>query len=326
MILQGDDRLQVITEKTWTDGSGRKLNLAPEWKDATEYARDESGQVIIYSYWNGKTGPGADAISPEAYQELSGPAKKEYQPCFEYKVPTGIPGTQGRTRGNNVYFQILRLSTSTDARLLASRYHDMVDVLGAVRPNFLAYENRGGDARAFRESSRNLLLRNFRLHEYEYDIYFPDETQGNVVYSEVKESAESIFEGTLYLRGWDAKRKARGAATIRMYDAGKYHGLGQSMMKLEITLRAAAFKRAGVTIRDMTFQEDCLAVLRGEVMAEMLKLRGGDELRKVQFEIFRNDNVLARIVRLEAGQSGLEAEVKAIKKQLAAMRAERVQE
>ena len=53
---------------------------------------------------------------------------------------------------------------------------------------------------------------------------------------------------------------------------------------------------------------------------------GGDELRKVQFEIFRNDNVLARIVRLEAGQSGLEAEVKAIKKQLAAMRAERVQE
>jgi len=334
MIVQCDDRLQVMARKTLTDGSGKKLNLAKAWKDATEYARDETGKPIIYSYWNGIIG-NAEYMSPKEYAKLES-GKNKWIPCFEYKVPTGIKNTQGRVRSNEVYFQILKLSTGDEAKVLSSRYKDIVEVLDAVRPAFLDYQSRGGDERARYESTRNLLLRNFTLNEYEYNVYFPVAVEGKAIYDELNNNVIAYKEegGTLYLKGYDAKEKAKGACTVKMYDAGLYHGMGRSMMKLEVTLRAAAFKGAGITIRDMTLQESCIEVLRVEIMKQIMGLSGGQALKTMQIELFREDNILARIMRLEARagktdavQDAQGAEIAEIKRQLAklqkAMKADR---
>lgn len=318
MIVQCDDRLQVIAEKTCTDGTGKKLNLARAWKDATEYARDDEGNVIIYQYWNGSKNSPA-YLNPKEYAKLESD-KNKWIPCFEYTVPTGIENTQGRTRDNHVYFQILKLSTGDEAKVLSSRYKDMVEVLDAVRPRFLDYQSRGGDERARYESSRNVLLRSFRLHEYEYNVFFPIDEQGKAIYSELKQYTKPFEEGgTLYLKGYDAKQKATGASTVKLYDAGRVHGFGRSMMKLEVTLRAKAFKAAGVTIQNMTLQENCIAILRTEIMAQVMKLQGGQELRKMQMELFSNDNILARMIRAEGRLDRHDDEIASMKKQLAAL-------
>jgi len=323
MLVQCDDRLQVIAEKTLTDGTGKKLNLAKAWKEATEYARDGNGKVIIYQYWNGMKKPYNKYISLNEYELLDSKIKDSWIPCFEYIVPTGIENTQGRTRDNHVYFQIYKLSTGDEAKVLSSRYKDMVDVLDAVRPSFLDYQSRGGDERARYESSRNVLLRNFRLHEYEYDVYFNSEAQGKAIYNELKECIEPFEkDGTLYLKGYDAKRKAAGACTIKMYDAGNVHNMGRSMMKLEVTLRAAAFKAAGVSIKNMTLQEACIVVLKGEIMAQILKLQGGQELYKMQRELFQNDTILSRMMRAESRLDRHDDDIAAMQRELKAMRKE----
>ena len=76
-----DDRLEVRADKTFTDGSGRKLNLAKDWKDKTTFARSDNGEVNIYSYWNKSGTAAAQYISPEKFMELPVEDKALYIPC-----------------------------------------------------------------------------------------------------------------------------------------------------------------------------------------------------------------------------------------------------
>lgn len=315
--MQFDDRLSVIAEKTLTDGSGKKLNLSKDWRAETDYSRDGKGQVIIYSYWNGKEKPAAKYMKPQAWKEASLEEQAKFPvPCFEREVQTNIPNTFVRTRSNNFYLQVYGLSTSDEGRLLSSRYKTVVDLLHSIRPEVIDYRPKGGDARSFYESSRNVIKRNFRLFEYEYDILVLDKGLGAKLQEELSDSCQRNFDGTLYLKGFDSKFNRQGDLSIKLYDHGLKHGPEPGYWKLELTLRKKTFEKLGLNIADMTFQESCIEKLRGEVMRETLKLKGGEAVKEFQYRFFQEDNVLARVIRLEATTGRHDEELMEIRRQL----------
>jgi len=305
-LMHLDDKLEVIAEKTMTDGSGRKLNLSKDWRAYTSPARDNQGQIKIYSYWNGEKGEKGKCIAPDEYQSLPKPEQESWIPCFEREVSTSIPNTFVRARDNHFFVRICGLS-SEKGRLLKSRYRGVVEVIHDLRPFVLDYKNRGGDERAFFESSRNIIKRNFRLYEYEYDILFLNKELGQRVYQELEKTCDRQFEGTLYIKGFNAKKKAQGDITIKMYDHGALHGPESGLYKLEFTIRKKSFNKLNLQIEDMDCIEqikDCIEQLKGEVMAEVMKLKGGPAVQEFQLALFQEDNILARIVRLEQKTEG----------------------
>jgi len=292
-----DDRIEVVAQKTATDGTGKKLPLTEDWKAYSRYARDDRGDVKIYLFWNGRRPPNARYLTPEDYQAMTEAERAGWIPCFEREIPTEIPQTYVRSRANQLFVRICGLSER--GRLWASRYRGVVEVIHSLRPFVLKYRNRGGDDRAFFESSRNLIKRNFAPYEYEYDILIMDKDLGRRVYAELAETCERRIGDTLYLKGFGAKQKRHGGATVKIYDQGAVHGGEHGFYKLEITLRRQTFGSLGLKIEDLTFQEDCITKLKGEVMREVMTLKGGAAVQEMQSALFKEDNILARLLRLE---------------------------
>jgi len=292
-----DDKIEVVAWKTATNGTGRKI-LTERWKDHARYARDDRGDVKIYLFWNGLKPPNARYLTPEDYQAMTEGERVNWVPCFEREIPTRIPQTYVRSRGNQLFVRICGLS-SERGRLLASRYRGVVEVIHSLRPFAIRYEHRGGDKRSFFESSRNLIKRRFRPHEYEYDILIMDKDLGRGVYAELAETCEQRIGDTLYLKGFKASQQGRGHTTVKIYDQGALHGGECGFYKLEITLRRKTFGSLGLKISDLTFQEDCIAKLKGEVMREVMTLKGGAAVQEMQSALFKEDNILARLFRLE---------------------------
>ncbi len=295
-----DDRLEVRADKTFTDGSGRKLNLTKDWKDKTTFARSDNGEVNIYSYWNKSGKAAAKYISPEKFMELPEEDRHLYIPCFEREVKTNIPNTFIRARDNSFFIRVCGLSTSDEGRLLSSRYRTVLDVLHSIRPEIIDYQNRGGSEKAFLESSRNIIKRNFSLYEYEYNILILNKELGKKVFEELQGACQNRFLNTLYIKGYNAKGKKQGGTSVKIYDHGLKHTGEKGLYKLEITFRAAVFRKLGLNIADMTLQEVCINRLKKAAMTEILKLKGGEAVEMLQRDLFREEeNILARFIRLE---------------------------
>ena len=47
MIIQADDKIELIAEKTRTDGTGGKIGLSENWRDETDIVHDENGKEVI---------------------------------------------------------------------------------------------------------------------------------------------------------------------------------------------------------------------------------------------------------------------------------------
>jgi hypothetical protein len=318
-----DDRLEVRADKTFTDGSGRKLNLSEDWKDKTIYSRNDTGQVNIYSYWNKSGAAAVQYISPEKYIELPEADRALYIPCFEREVKTNIPNTFIRARDNSFYIRLCGLSTSDEGRLLSSRYRTVLDVLHSIRPEIIDYKNRGGSEKAFLESSRNIIKRNFNLYEYEYNILILNKELGKKVFEELSGACQNRYLNTLYIKGYDAKGKKQGGTSVKIYDHGLKHTGEHDLYKLEITFRAAVFRKLDLNIADMTLQEVCINRLKAEAMTEMLKLKGGEAVEMLQGELFREENILARFIRLERKSAEHDRDIADIKQQLEELKKQR---
>ena len=49
----------------------------------------------------------------------------------------------------------------------------------------------------------------------------------------------------------------------------------------------------------MTQQENCIEYLRHEAIGEIMKLKGGEAVKQLQFNFATENNILARIIKLE---------------------------
>ena len=283
MIIQADDKIELITEKTRTDGTGGKIGLSENWRDETDVVHDENGKEVIYSYWNGEK-----YISPDVYKALSYEDSLSFLPCKERIFrPHTIPHSSIRFRGNSIYLHIGKMSFQSEEMLFSSRYRKLLETFHEARPNVFEYSTKGGNRPI--EASRRKLLNWFRLYEYEYDILIMDKELGRKVFEEMRPSARKIYETTLYLKGAGEKQ----GKTVKMYL------LQEGFYKIEITFRKDTFKKLGLDIRKMTHQENCIEYLRHEAIGEIMKLKGGEAVEQLQLNFVTENNILARIVKLE---------------------------
>jgi len=294
-LIECDDKIELIAEKTKADGSGKKIALMENWKNnARKAINKQTGELIITGYWNRETG---DNISAEKYFLMTDEERKGWTACYEWDIITNIPHTHTRLRNNNIFMRISKLSSSGEQRLFSSRYNELVEALHNMRPAIFKYENRGGTERAFKQSSRNMINRWFRLYEYEYNILITDIDLGRKIFEELKESAKKEYENeTLYLKG---AGKKNGQTTIKIYDMGYHSKDLKGVYKLELTFRRNTFDKNEIDISDMTRQEQCIELLRGSAIIEILKLKGGPGVKRMKELIVSENNILARIVRLE---------------------------
>jgi len=120
---------------------------------------------------------------------------------------------------------------------------------------------------------------------------------GREIFKELKESAKKEYENeTLYLKG---AGKKNGQTTIKIYDMGHHSKDLKGVYKLELTFRRNTFDKNEIDISDMTKQEQCIELLRGSAIIEILKLKGGPGVKRMKELIVSENNILARIVRLE---------------------------
>jgi hypothetical protein len=293
-LIECDDKIELIAEKTKADGSGKKIALTENWRDNARIAiNKQTGELIITGYWNRETG---DNISAEKYFLMTDEERKGWTACYEWDIITNIPHTHTRLRNNNIFVRISKLSSSGEQRLFASRYNELVEALHNMRPAIFKYENRGGTERAFKQSSRNMINRWFRLYEYEYNILITDKDLGRKIFEELKESAKKEYNETLYLKG---ARKKNGQTTIKIYDMGYHSKDLKGVYKLELTFRRNTFDKNEIDISDMTKQEQCIELLRESAIIEILKLKGGQGVKRMKELMMSENNILARIVRLE---------------------------
>ena len=293
-LIECDDKIELIAEKTKADGSGKKIALTENWRDNARRAiNKQTGELIITGYWNRETG---DNISAEKYFLMTDEERKGWTACYEWDIITNIPHTHTRLRNNNIFMRISKLSSSGEQRLFCSRYNELVEALNNMRPAIFKYENRGGTERAFKQSSRNMINRWFRLYEYEYNILITDKDLGRKIFEELKESAKKEYNETLYLKG---ARKKNGQTTIKIYDMGYHSKDLKGVYKLELTFRRNTFDKNEIDISDMTRQEQCIELLRESAIIEILKLKGGQGVKRMKELMMSENNILARIVRLE---------------------------
>ena len=283
MIIQADDKIELIAEKTRTDGTGGKIGLSENWRDETDIVHDENGKEVIYSYWNGEK-----FISPDDYKALSYEDSLRFMPCKERIFrPYTIPHSSIRFRGNSIYLHIGKMSFQSEEMLFSSRYRKLLETFHEARPNVFEYSTKGGNRPI--EASRQKLLNWFRLYEYEYDILIMNKELGREVFEEMRPSARKIYDTTIYLKGAGEKQ----GKTVKMYL------LQKGIWKIEITFRKDTFKKLKLDIRKMTQQENCIEYLRHEAIGEIMKLKGGEAVKQLQFNFATENNILARIIKLE---------------------------
>lgn len=291
MLIQADDKIELITDKTRTDGSGVKIGLSEDWRQSAEIVYNNSGEPVIYSYWDGdKT-----FYSPTEIKKLSFEDRDklgELIPCFERVVKTSIPESYIRLRGNNIFLSLCKLSYGSENMLFSSRYRKLLETFHEARPSIFEYTGRGGSRPI--EASRLKLLRWFRLYEYEFNILFIDREFGLRVFNELKLEAQQDYETGLYMKGLSNTQKKN--TTIKMYE------VENGLYKLELTFRKDTFKKLLIDITDMTRQENCIELLRNSAVLEVMKLKGGEAVRQLQLEFVKENNILSRILKLEAEQ------------------------
>ena len=293
MLIQCDDSIRLISEKTRNDGSGVKIGLAEDYRKHTEIVYSD-GKPVIYSYWNNYFDK---YISPSEYSLIPYPENvNEWAPCYERKMRTSVPDSCIRFRANNVFIELVNLSFGAEEMLFASRYRKLLESFHETRPNVFEYKGRGGDSRAFLEASRNKLVRWFRLYEYELNILFTDRKLGRQVFEELKDEAVKVYDSGLYIKGFGEKK---GRTTIKIYKVDEDER--GELFKIELTFRKNCFNKNGIDIRDMTSQESCVELLRNEAILEILKFKGGEAVKQLQFEFATTNNILARLAKVEAG-------------------------
>ena len=317
MLIQCDDKIELVTEKTRTDGSGVKIGLVPEWREASTINRDEGGFPIIISYYDKYQDEYVSVSDFKDFEKnnTSEEIASRYTPCFEWVSRSKtIPDCYIRIRGNSIFLAICKLSFSTDENLFSSRYRKLLEALDEQKEKTFKYTNNGGSRPI--EAMRQKLKRWFRLYEYEYDILITDAEIGKRVFDELKMTAKKVYETGLYMKGAGEKD----CTTIKMY---KY----SDIFKIEITFRKNIFKKLGLEISDMTEQERCIESLRNEAIIEILKFKGSEAVKQLQFDFVTTNHILARIERIEAKQSAGEmradrtdARVEALEKQLQEMK------
>ena len=309
-LIKTDDSLRLVTEKTRTDGTGYKIGLTDNWRYYTEIAHDKNGKAKIYSYCHKET---CGYIGGKEYAEMSSHEQSKYTACYErmYK-PTGIDNAIIRLRSNNIFLELHKLGLSDEQTLLASRYRKTLESLFEVLPNIIKYEPRTQKPtdRHFQEAVRQKLKRWFRLYEYEYCIIVNDPTFAKQLYSDFEQTAKKNINGTLYLKGY---AKSGGNTRIKYYDLEHNDHALSGLFKLEITFGKKVFDRLNdrinkknlttpkINIQNMTYQENCIELLEMAIQDEIENLKGGEAVKRLQQEYFitTQDNVLARIVRLE---------------------------
>jgi len=302
MLIECDDKIELMALKTKTDGSGIKIGLTDRWRQCTNIAYDaQTGEAKIYSYSH-KTIPKM-YIGIQAYSLLPGNEQSDYIANYArvYKS-SSIPDSYVYLQGNIIYLRICKLSFTTEDMLFSSRYRNALDLFHETRPHMIKYNNKGGNDRAFLESSRNKLNRWFKLNEYEYNIIFPNKEQGLKVFTELKESAKKVYETGIYMKGFSENNKQ---TTIKMYDMGHHSEDAQGVYKLEVTFRKDLFEKERIDITDLTIQEVCIDLLKGFMMREVLKLKGGEGVKEMQAQLFSETNILSRIIKLENETSQL---------------------
>lgn len=304
MLIQADDKLELITEKTRTDGSGVKIGLAKNWRDSADIAYDEDGRARIYSYWL----EGDSFISPAEWSKLDSIEAGRYTPCFERIVRSSVPESYIRMRGNSIFLSLCKLSYGSEEMLFSSRYRKLLETFHESRPDVFEYSERGGKRPI--EATRQKLLRWFRLYEYEFNILFIDRLFGQSVFDELRESAVRVYESGIYLKGFSQK----GTTTVKMYE------IEDGLYKLELTFRKDTFKKLSIDITDMTRQENCIELLRNSAILEVMKLKGGEAVRQLKFEFVKENNILSRILKLEAEQLRTDKKIEAVEKQLRSIR------
>ena len=306
MLIQCDDSIRLISEKTRNDGSGVKIGLAEDYRKHTEIVYGGDGKPVIYSYWNNYLDK---YISPSEYSLIPYPENvNEWAPCYERKMRTSVPDSCIRFRANNVFIELVNLSFGAEEMLFASRYRKVLESFHETRPNVFEYSTKGGNRPI--EASRRKLLNWFRLYEYEYDILIINRKLGRKVFEELKDEAAKVYDSGLYIKGFGEKK---GRTTIKMYKVDEDER--GELFKIELTFRKNCFNKNGIDIRDMTSQESCVELLRNEAILEILKFKGGEAVKQLQFEFATTDNILARLAKVEAGLVAHDDRIEKLEKQ-----------
>lgn len=284
---------------------GPKKVLKDTWRDeASKVYKD--GLLVIAGYWN----PGTNHnISIKSYHELRPEERVLYQAKAEREYrPQNMEGCVIRLFDNNVNIRINHLF-HTKARVLMSRYKNLVDIMMAIRPDLIDHRPREGakePERAFKEAGRNILNNHFKLQSYELDIFIEPE-EGKVLRRELKRIAEKEYHNTIYVK---EKKKGRGNSSIKMYDEAKKtgeEGRG-AFYKLEITLRKEYFKSKHLEIRKFTSQDKIFKLLYTGIykeldkMQKMLRETGGESmvLERIKKELHKpENNIVHRVLALE---------------------------
>jgi hypothetical protein len=312
-IIQADDKLTIRANKTSTDGSG-KTHL--KFKEGH---LKNSVKTEIYKYWNKKDKQEAEYIKPSDYEEeIHG----DWLACWVKDYKTNSENIRIYSRDNSLYIAILRLSTSSKENILGSRYRTLLDGLNKATEDIIEYKPRSIENKRNKlEASRQKLNRKFDLYEYEYNIYITDQEKGKAIYKALECHATHIFENTIYLKGYEAKSSRKPGTSVKMYNAGVKHDKefpsGESFYKIEITIRTSEFKKNKINIKDMTTMEHCIYMVKQIIIKEVMKLNdktGGEELTNViNFvlkEIVQEENILSRIIKLEASRKDTEKRLK----------------
>jgi hypothetical protein len=323
-IIQCDDKLTVMAIKKLTDGSGRdniRLSVS-HWKNGRK-------SEDVYKYWNGLHGSDSKSVKASEYDaELH----HGWIACRETVYDTNIRNAKVKSRDNNIFITLTKLSTGSDAELLASRYRTVLDVMVDIRPNIIDYQPRPRSGSAaegkknITEATRQMLKRKFLIHEYEYNIYITDQEAGRKLFQEMQASAVKVYDNTAYIKGFDKNASGhKPNISVKCYNAAEKHKDVfldiKELYKLEFTLRRPVFERLGISIADMTLQEECMNRLQMVIIEELFKLKGGETMQAIVREVTRDDSVLARVIRAERNIEAVKAKQEEDRKRINALEA-----
>ena len=232
--------------------------------------------------------------------------RKSWSPNFERVYFTELPGITVIERGNELKIRMIELS-KTMKSLLASRYRLAVDCVTALYPDLLrfTFQRMPENERRRTERARQVLKRRFKVKEYEYNAIILDRELGAAVYAELEANGRKRPEwDTLYLQGFDKE-----AVKVKYYSMSECHGLGSGTYKLEVTLKGSELEKYGITIADLTTQEESIQRVRTLAINEIMKAtrgKGGAKVQELQMRLFAENEVLARLLRLEEKQAKTE--------------------
>lgn len=305
-IVQCDDKLTVMAIKKLTDGSGKdniRLNIS-HWKNGRK-------SEDVYKWWNGLHGKDSQSVKPNEYDEE---LHRNWISCRETVYDTNIHNAKVKSRDNNIFITLTKLSTGSDAELLASRYRSVLDVMIDIRPNIIEYQPRTSaeGKKNITEATRQMLKRKFLIHEYEYNIYITDQEAGRKLFQEMQETAVKVYDNTVYIKGYDKNASGhKPNISVKCYNAAEKHKDVfvdiRELYKLEFTLRRPVFDKLGIAIADMTLQEECMNRLQMVIIDELLKLKGGETMQAIIREVTKDDSVLARVIRAERNIEAVKA-------------------